>query len=87
MSKYLIKTTETYRCDTELEANTLVEEAKKSNEYEVTKSTIENRQTKSKGEIVDEWKRVIITKVFCEEKEPWGNAFPYYSKKEEHDEY
>ena len=83
MSKYLIKTTEVYRCDSETEANNLVEEAKKAGEYEVTKSTIENRTLKLKGEIVDEWKRVTITKVFSEEKEPYGDLFPVYTNSKE----
>ena len=47
MSKYLIKTTEVYRCDTEKEANLLIEAAKSAIEYEVTKSTVENRQSKA----------------------------------------
>lgn len=80
---YLIKTTETYRCESEKEANELVKKAKESVNYEVSKSTIENRQAKQKGEIVDEWKRVTITKVFCEEKEPFGEWFPTYGKSEE----
>ena len=80
MSTYLIKTTEVFRCDTEKEANEFIKEQKNSTDYEVTKSTIENRQMKAKGEIVDEWKRVTITKVFCEEKEPHGNWMPRYSE-------
>ena len=85
MSKYLIKTTEIYRCDTEKEANDLIDKAKAATEYEVTKSTIENKQTKSKGEIIDEWKRVTVTKVFSEEKEPYGDLFPIYTAKQEED--
>lgn len=81
MSQYLIKTTETYRADTEAEANELIDLAKNDARYEVIKSTIENRTTKAKGEIVDEWKRVSITKVFAEEKEPFGDLMPIYSNK------
>ena len=80
MANYLIKTTEVYRCDSEAEANALIKEAKAAVEYEVTKSTIENRQAKQKGEIVDEWKRVTITKVFSEEKEPYGDLMPMYKE-------
>lgn len=78
MANYLIKTTEVYRCDSEHEANLLIQEAKAANEYEVIKSTIENRQMKAKGEIVDEWKRVTITKEFSSEKEPFGDLMPVY---------
>ena len=86
MSKYLIKTTETYRADSEAEANELIEKAKTDPKYEVTKSTIENRTLKAKGEIVDEWKRVSITKVFSEEKEPYGELMPVYTNGEDEDE-
>ena len=78
MAKYLIKTVETYRTDSEAEANDLVEKCKQDPRYEVIKSTIENRTMKLKGEIVDEWKRVSITKVFSEEKEPFGSLMPDY---------
>ncbi len=80
---YLIKTTEIYRTDSEEEAKDLVEKAKHDNKYEVVKSIIENRQQKSKGEIVDEWKRVTITKSFSEEKEPWGTLMPFYTDTKE----
>lgn len=78
MSKYLIRTTETYRADSETEANELIEKAKADPKYEVTKSMIENRTSKAKGEIVDEWKRVSITKIFSDEKEPYGDLMPKY---------
>ena len=83
MANYLIKTTEIYRCDSEQEANDLVKAAKAAREYEVIKSTIESKQAKAKGEIVDEWKRVTITKVFSDEKEPFGNLMPVYQEEEE----
>ena len=70
MSNYLIKTTEVYRCDTEQEAANLIAEAKKSNQYILNKHSSEIRTTKQKGEIVDEWRRVMLTKEFTEEKEP-----------------
>lgn len=70
MANYLIKTTEIYRCDSEQEAKNLIEEAKNSSLYTVTKSSSEIKTLKQKGEIVDEWRRVTITKAFNEEKEP-----------------
>lgn len=73
MSQFLIKTTEVYRCDTEQEANALIKEAKESNLYTVSKTSSEIKTLKQKGEIIDEWRRVTITKVFNEEKEPCGN--------------
>ena len=68
MSRYLIKVTEQYRCDTEAEV--LINEAKESGQYTVVKSSSEIKTTKAKGEVVDEWRRVLITKEFTSEKEP-----------------
>ena len=70
MAKYLIKTTEVYRCDTEEEAKNLIEEAKRDGNYIVTKNSSEIKTLKQKGEIIDEWRRVIVTKEFTSEKEP-----------------
>lgn len=82
MSKYLIKTTEIYRADSEEEAKELINIAKKDYRYTVTKSILENVRKKVDGEY-DEWKRVTITKVFSDEKIPEGNLMPIYSDKKE----
>ena len=66
--KFLLKTVETYRVDTEAEATQLIEEAKKK--FTVSKAISEKKSRKAKGEIIDEWVRVTITKEFTEEKEP-----------------
>lgn len=76
--KYLIKTTEQYRISSEEEAINFINEEKKSNKYTVSKYSSELKTTKQKGEVVDEWYRVIITKEFSEEKEPEGWLMPYY---------
>lgn len=83
MSKYLIKTTEQYRCDTEGEAKQLIQDAKQSGEYSLIKSTDEIKNTKQKGEIVDEWHRVTLTKIFTEEKEPSVQMNVHYGNTEE----
>lgn len=70
MSKYLIQTVETYRADTESEAEQLIAEAKASAEYELKKHNAEKKEVKQKGEIVDEYWKVSLTKVFTNEKEP-----------------
>lgn len=86
MEKYLIKTTEVYRCQTERDAVELIENAKKDPRYTVVKYNTEIRTLKQKGEIVDEWRRVTITKEFTEEKEPDGQLMPdYIVEGEEHD--
>lgn len=82
MSSYLIKVTEQYRCDTEAEARTLIENAKKNGQYTVIKSSSEIKTMKQKGEIVDEWRRVMITKEFTSEKEPFTVITPQYEEEE-----
>lgn len=78
MSSYLIKVTEQYRCDTEEEAVSLIETAKKNNQYTVTKSSSEIKTVKSKGEVIDEYRRVLITKEFTQEREPDACLVPEY---------
>ena len=80
MSTFLIKVTEQYRCGTESEARQLIEEAKRDNRYTVTKSSSEIKVQKQKGEIIDEWRRVLITKEFCDEKEPTCQMTPEYTE-------
>ncbi len=85
MSKYLIRTIETYRCDSEKEATELIDNCKKSNKYSVTKYNSEIRTLKAKGEVIDEWRRVTIVKEFTSEKEPDGYLMPYYTENAEVD--
>ena len=67
MAKYLIKTTEIYRCDTEAEAKQLIEESKTVPTYTLVKSVSEAKENK-KNE--DTWVKVSLTKIFTEEKDP-----------------
>lgn len=82
MSRYLIKVTEQYRCDTEAEAEALINEAKENKQYTVIKTSSEMKTTKAKGEIVDEWRRVLITKEFTSEKEPSEQIIISYEEDE-----
>ena len=82
MSSYLIKVTEQYRCDTEEEAVALIESAKQDKQYTVVKTSSEIKTLKSKGEVIDSWRRVIITKEFTEEKEPDVQLMPNYTEDE-----
>lgn len=86
MSKYLIKVTEQYRCDTEAEAKALIESAKKSSMWELSNYSSQHKEAKAKGEIVDAWSRVTLTKVFNSEKEPESDVMPSYGAKEETDD-
>ena len=78
MSKYLISVTETYRVDTEAEAAVLIDEAKKDNKYDLKKYTSQKKERKQKGDVVDEWHQVVLTKIFDDEKEPIGAATVEY---------
>lgn len=82
MSKYLIKTTEVYRCDSEEEAKNLIEEAKRNHIYTVTKYNSEIKTLKQKGEVIEEWRRVTITKEFTSEKEPGESIEIHYGEED-----
>lgn len=70
MSKFLISTVETYRVDTDDEAKTLIEEAKNSSMFELGKYSSEYKERKSKGEVIDAYYKVTLTKFFNDIKEP-----------------
>lgn len=79
MSSYLVRVTEQYRCDTENEAQELIRRAKEDPTYSITKTSNEIKTLKQKGEVVDEWRRVIIVKEFNNEKEPDSDVMPFYT--------
>ena len=68
--KYLISTVETYRVDTENEATQLIAEAKSDNKFTLSKYNCERKDIKEKGEIVGEYYKVSLTKVFNDIKDP-----------------
>lgn len=70
MSKYLCKTTEVYRVNSENEAAKLIDEAKKDGRFTLLKSTTEYKTVKAKGEIVDEYWLTTLVKQFTNPKEP-----------------
>ena len=70
MSKHLISVTEVYRVDNEDQAARLIEDAKNSNQYTLSKYSSVHKERKKQGEVVDEWYRLTLTKVFDDEKEP-----------------
>ena len=74
MSKYLIKTTEEHRADSEVEAAELINAAKADARYLLSKYSSVKKERKSKGEIVDEYYLVTLVKVFDDAKEPCGEA-------------
>ena len=68
--KYLIQTVETYRVDKEDEAKRMIEEAKSDNHYILKKYSSEYKEKKQKGEVIDTYYKVTLTKAFTDEKEP-----------------
>lgn len=68
--KYLVSVVETYRVDNEKEAATAIEEAKKDTSYILSKYTSEHKEVKAKGEVVEEYYKVTLTKIFNNIKEP-----------------
>ena len=70
MGKYLINTCETYRVDSEEAAKKAIEEAKKDNSFTLLKYTSEYKERKQKGEVIDSYYKITLTKVFNDIKEP-----------------
>lgn len=70
MSKYLVSTTEIYRVDTESEATKVIEEAKNDSSYILGKYTNEHKERKSKGEVIDDYWKLTLTKLFNDIKDP-----------------
>ena len=68
--KFLISTTEVHRVDTENEAVMLIEDAKKDGNFILTKYFTEHKEKKAKGEIIEEYYKVTLTKSFTDIKEP-----------------
>lgn len=67
---HLVRTTEIYRADSESEAQYLINEAKEDSRYTLTKYDCEQKETKAKGEVIDTYSKVSLTKVFNNIKEP-----------------
>ena len=70
MIKYLINTCETYRVESETEAKQLIENAKNDGSFTLLKYTSEYKERKSKGEVIDSFYKITLTKVFNDIKEP-----------------
>ncbi len=68
--KYLTQVVETYRVDSENEVINMIEEAKADNRFTLTKHSSQYKERKQKGEVIDAWYKVSLTKTFTDEKEP-----------------
>ena len=78
MAKYLIKTTEEHRADSELEAAELINAAKADGRYLLSKYSSVKKERKQKGEVIDEYYIVTLVKVFDDPREPCGEAVVEY---------
>lgn len=70
MSKFLVTTTEVYRVQTETEVTNMIEEAKQNKLFELAKYSCVKKEVKQKGEVVDEYFQLTMTKSFNNIKEP-----------------
>lgn len=75
---YLTKVTEIYRVDTETEVAKMIEEAKNSPQYILSKYSSQAKEKKVKGEVVDSWYLLTLVKSFNDEKEPTDEVIVSY---------
>lgn len=80
MARYLTKVVETYRLPNEVAVEEFLKELKADSHFEVAKYSSTKRQKKQKGEIIDEWIRFEVTKIFNEESEPDSEIVIDYHK-------
>ena len=59
---------------------TMIEEAKQDKKFTLTKHTSQFKERKAKGEVIDQWFKVTLTKVFTDEKEPEANVTITYGE-------
>lgn len=78
--KYLTQVTETYRIDTEEQVISTIEEAKNDTRFTLVKHTSQYKERKAKGEVVDAWYKVTLTKQFCDERDPECSTEIEYKK-------
>jgi hypothetical protein len=74
MSVYLCSVVENYRADYEHEADELINAARESKLYDLKKSNVQKKEVKAKGEIVDEFFLVSLTKNIQDPKNPEVNV-------------
>lgn len=67
---YLVQVTETYRVDTEDQVIKMIDEAKEDRRFTLVKHASQYKERKAKGEVIDAWYKVSLTKQFTDEREP-----------------
>lgn len=76
----LVKVVETYRLSNEKEVENFLKELKEDLTFEVSKYSSTKKEKKQKGEVVDEWIRFEVTKLFNEEQNPVDDITIQYQK-------
>ena len=74
MAKHLISVVETYRVDSEDEVARIIKEAKEDDTCELIKHNSVKKERRQKGEVIDAWYRLSLTKLFDDEKEPMSEV-------------
>ena len=64
MAAEITKITEEWIVDTEEEVKVLIEKAKEDTSFELIKYSSDKKEKKSKGEVVDSWYSLKLTKKF-----------------------
>lgn len=64
MAAEIVKVTEEYIVDTEEEAKALIEKAKEDTSFELIKYSSDKKEKKSKGEVIDSWYSLKLTKKY-----------------------
>ena len=70
MNQYLISSCEVYRLESEAAVKQAIEEAKQSKDYQLIKYVSEYKERKQKGEVIDSYYKLTLTKNFNDIKEP-----------------
>lgn len=78
--RHLIKATETYRIANENEVKTFIEELKSDPNFEIAKYSSQKKEKKKGGEVIDEWIRFEVVKLFDDEKEPLNSVEVNYER-------
>ena len=79
---YLISTTEVYRAETEAEAKAAIEAAKADSNYELIKYMNEYKEKKLKGEVVETYYKLTLTKSFNDIKDPYNKVDIVYNSED-----
>lgn len=76
--KYLTSIVETYRVDTSSEVDIMIDEAKKEDGFTLSKYKCDAKEVKVKGEVIDTYYLLSLTKIFNDPKDPTNEVTVTY---------